>query len=97
MPYRIRLASRVRSLLSDWRLPLAVFVYVGLRPEALESRPAEKLIRAATPYPGMNYRFSLVDPDNRLAEYHFIFHVAYGQDEETLHVTNGICQVSFGW
>jgi hypothetical protein len=78
-------------------LPQPVFVDVGLRLAALQDRPADKLLRAEAPYPGMNYLFTLIDPDNWLAEYRFGFYVLYGQDEETLHVVNGICRVSFGW
>ena len=96
MSYRVRLASRVRERLSSWTLPPAVYVDVGLRLERLQDRPAERLVPIAPPFRGMAYRFTLIDPDNRLAEYAFSFQVMYGQDEETLHVVNGWCQVSFG-
>jgi hypothetical protein len=31
----------------------------------------------------------MIEPRNRLCEHHFIFHIFYGQDEETLFLVRG--------
>jgi hypothetical protein len=95
--YRVHIPNRVRDRLASWNLPPAVFVDVGLRLEDLGERPADRLVRIEAPFQGLGYWFSVIDPDNRLAEYRFLFHVIYGQDEATLHVVSGACQVAFGW
>jgi hypothetical protein len=94
--YGIRLTSRVRDRLLSWSLPPAVLVDVRLRLEAAGENPTELLRTADPPFRGMKYAFDLIDPDNRLSAYRFVFHVVFGQDEETLHVINGVCEVSFG-
>jgi hypothetical protein len=44
--------------------------------------------RTRQPFDGMEYRFSLIDPNNRLVEHICVFHVKYGQDEQTLWVVH---------
>jgi hypothetical protein len=59
-------------------------------------RPAQDLMvnlaahlrRTETPFDGMTYSFTIIDPENRLCEHVFLFLVLYGQAEETLHVVN---------
>ncbi len=96
MPYRVRITSRMRDRLLSWNLSPAVLIDVGLRLESLGERPARKLRLGDAPIRGMEFAFGLIDPDNRLASYRFVLHVVYGQDEETLHVINGVCEASFG-
>jgi hypothetical protein len=96
VPYRIRLTNRARGRLLSWNLPPAVLVDVRLRLEFLGERPADRLRPADAPFRGMGYAFELIDPDNRLAVYRFVFHIMFGQDEETLHIINGVCEASFG-
>jgi hypothetical protein len=82
--------------LLTWNLPPAVLVEVRLRLESLAERPADQLAAGDGPFRGMRFTFDVIDPDNRLSMYRFVFHVVYGQDEETLHVINGVCEASFG-
>lgn len=96
MPYRVRVSSRVQNQMLSWNLRPAALVNVRLRLESLSDRPADRLLPAAPPYRGMRLIFHLIDPENRLAEYHLTFNVLYGQDEETLHVINGACGSVFG-
>jgi len=44
----------------------------------------------------MAYYFSMMDPENRLCEHFFTFHILYGQDEETLFVPRGAHVRAFG-
>lgn len=96
MPYHVRIVSRVRDRLLSWNLPPAVLIDVRLRLESLGERPARRLRSADAAFRGMEFAFDLIDPDNRLAAYRFVFHVTFGQDEQTLHVINGVCEASFG-
>jgi hypothetical protein len=90
MPYRVRVLPGLARRLAQWALPDAVLVevYIRLR-EVLPAAPALHLLRSRRPGEGMVYRFSLIDPGNRLREHFFSFHVFYGQDEETLLIARG--------
>ena len=89
MNYRVRIRSSVSARIMSWQLSdsMLVEVYLRLR-EHLAQSPATHLRRVRHPYDGLVYEFSMVDPQNRLCEHFFIFLVMYGQDEETLILTN---------
>ena len=89
MSYKVRIRSSIRKRIVAWNLPDPVFVEVLLRLEQeLVHNPPSQLARTGQPFDGMTYAFSLVDPNNRFCEYAFVFHIVYGQDEETLLVVN---------
>src|SRR5216683_520916 len=90
MSYRVQIHPSVARKLITWQLPdfALVEVYLRLR-DRLRENPASQLRRARRPFEGMVYEFSFVDVENRLCEHHFVFHVVYGQDEETLLIANG--------
>ncbi len=90
MSYRVEIQPSVRRKIASWNLPdhALVEVYLRLR-EVLPENPAQHLRRLSTPFDGMVYQFSFVDPDNRLCEHAFVFLVVYSQDEETLIIANG--------
>jgi hypothetical protein len=90
--YRIVWPERLRDKVATWRLPDELLVDVYQSVYELEERPADRLVRF---HDGMTLRFSLVDPTNRFAEYRFAFRVVYGQDEMSLHVVNGVYDISF--
>lgn len=90
MSYKVRIRSSMQKRIVAWNLPDPVFVEIFLRLEqGLKDKPAEKLVRMQQPFDGMTYDFTLVDPTNRFREFSFVFHLVYGQDEETLQVLNG--------
>ncbi len=93
MPFQVELRPLVRRQIASWRLPdfLLVEVHLRIRRE-LSQNPAQILIRTRQPFDGMCYRFSVIDPENRLREYLFVFHVLYSQDEERLLVVRGGCR-----
>jgi len=66
---------------------LLVEVYLRLD-EDLSHDPALHLVRRRTPFDGMVYQFSIIDPSNRLTEHFCFFHVVYSQDEASLTVIN---------
>jgi hypothetical protein len=85
----------MRARLAAWRLPDEVLVEVFLRAGALADRPADRLERSAAVFDGMILQFAVIDPRNRFAEYRFALRVVYGQDEQTLHIVNGVCEARF--
>ena len=90
MPYRSNLLTVLSRQIVSWQLPDEVLVEVYLRlREALPQSPLQFLQREEQPFDGMVYRFSLVDPHNRIVVHYFAFHVLYGQDEETLYIVRG--------
>jgi hypothetical protein len=90
MSLHVRIARTVQRRLAAWRLPDAILVDVHLRlTDELANDAPLRLVRARTPFDGMIYRFSLVDPGDRFSEYLFVFQVYYSQDEETLEVVRG--------
>jgi hypothetical protein len=93
--YRIVWPEKMRDKLASWRLPDELLVDVYQRAFELEERPAERLVRYDPAFDGMTLRFSVVDPKNRFAEYRIALLVVYGQDEMSLHIVNGICNISF--
>src|SRR5438128_808342 len=89
MSYAVRIPGPVRKKIASWGLPDALLVEVYLRlTDELARNPSLHLVRAEEPFDGMVYRFSLIDPENRLCEHFCIFHVLYGQVEATLEVVN---------
>jgi hypothetical protein len=90
--FRIRWATQANRQVNSWQLSDVLLVEVHLRLQQLEQDPARLLVRLRQPFDGMCYRFSLVDPENRLREHRFLFHVVYSQDEERLIVVRGAYQ-----
>lgn len=97
MSYKINLPQRVRREIGSWNLPdyMMVEVYLRLR-ERLGESPSSLLVRISEPWDGMAFAFEIIDPLNRLRSFQFLFHVLYGQDEETLYVTHGKMHLSHG-
>lgn len=90
MSYRVRIPRLVHRSILSWNLPDPVLVDVFLRLNSLgEQQPSLVLRQTREPFDGMEYRFALIDPANRLCEHVCVFHVLYGQDEETLEIVNG--------
>ena len=90
MSFRVEFSSLVRSQVAAWKMPDVLLVEVYLRfARDLTSDPAEHLVRTDSPFDGMTYAFSIVDPNNRLHEHRFAFWILYSQDEEKLIVTRG--------
>lgn len=89
MSFRVEITPSVRRKLAGWNLPdfLLVEVYLRLR-EELGERPTDLMRRTQQPFDGMEYRFTLIDPGNRLCEHLCVFHVLFSQDEEALLVVN---------
>ena len=89
MSYQVRVSSPVRRKIARYGLPdfLVAEVYLRLTGE-LGQDPPRYLRPLPAWYQGMEYRFALIDPDNRLCEHVCTFWVVYGQDEETLTVEN---------
>ena len=88
MSYRVVVGPLVRRNITSWQLSDPIWVTVYLRLEDLGQSPS-KLRRETAPFDGMTYRFSLIDPTNRLVEHFFVFAVFYSQDEESLIVARG--------
>ncbi len=92
MPYRVELyAGLKRAIQKEWQLAdfLVVDIAMRLHKDWLGTDPAQYLVPSDDLRGGMIYRFSVVDPTNRLAEHIFVFRVLYGQDEQTLWVIEG--------
>ena len=90
MPYHTRLRSYANRQIVSWQLSEVVFTEVHLRlNQELPADPTSQLVRTRSPFDGMTYSFGLIDPENRLCEHRFLFHIFYGQDEETLWVARG--------
>jgi hypothetical protein len=87
MQYRVKISSQVAKKIRSWGLSdyLLVEIYLQLN-ERLPLNPQLSLRRTETPFEGMVFDFSLIDPENRLREHYCIFHILYGQDEQTLLV-----------
>ena len=96
--YRVRYTPTARRQIASWPLPdNGVLVDVYLRIEQLLTEsPTRHLRRGRRPFEGMQLRFTVPDPDNRLLVHGFVFHVLYGQDEETLWVARGGYLPRFG-
>lgn len=95
--FKVVLTDRVRKQIAAWKLPdvILVDVYLRLR-ETLSQAPATQLVRSSDWFDGLVYPLEIIDPANRLSLYRFFFHVAYGQDEETLYVLRASMLHSFG-
>jgi hypothetical protein len=86
MPFKIRIARRVMTQIQGWHLPdkIQVEVYLYLQ-EVLPADPENNLSRESEPFDkGMTCRFTRRDHHVQGREHHFIFHVFFSQDEETL-------------
>ncbi len=89
MSYRVRIRKSASAQIASWNLSDSMLVEVHLRlREQLAQSPTTHLHRVRQPYDGLVYEFSMIDPQNRLCEHFFTFLITYGQDEETLIVTN---------
>ena len=90
MPYRVHVPAEVRQVIRDWHLdPDELLVDVELHLAKLREDPARLLKRVAQPVDGMVYEFWVTDPQGRSRLHNFIFHVRYGDDEETLWILRG--------
>src|SRR5262249_36136441 len=70
--------------------PDFVFVEVHLRlNEDLPRGAPGNLLQVAAPFDGLVYFFEMVDPENRLVNHAFAFHILVRADEETLLVADG--------
>lgn len=88
MAYKVVVLPQARRQIRSWQLPDSILVEVYLRlSEHLPQEPHNVLTRARQPFDGMVYHCRMIDPDNRLCEHFFAFHVIYSQDEETLFVS----------
>ena len=87
MAYRVIVPSNVNRKILGWGLSDSVLVdvHVMIR-EVLPSSPTTFLRRRRHPFDGMNFEFSLIDPQERTRKHTFDFLVSYGQDEQSLHV-----------
>lgn len=87
MAFRLQIRRHVYQQLNSCGLPDPVLVEAFLRlREQLADDPQRHLQRIREPFDGMAYGFNMIDPGNRFCEHHFIFHVLYGADEESLIV-----------
>ncbi|HWG43484.1 MAG TPA: hypothetical protein VN688_11915 [Gemmataceae bacterium] len=97
MPYKVVILPHAKRQIRSWSLPDSVLVEVYIRlGEHLPKEPRRALTRTRRPFEGMAYYFSMMDPENRLCEHFFTFHILYGQDEETLFVPRGAHVRAFG-
>lgn len=85
--YRVIVPVNIDRKILSWGLSDSVLVdvHVMIR-EVLPSSPTTFLKRRRQPFDGMNFEFSLIDPQERTRRHTFVFLVTYGQDEETLHI-----------
>src|SRR5438067_683475 len=91
MPYRAEFAPGMGAIISGWSLSDFLLVEVHLRiNESLPAGAPGNLVRATEPFDGMVYFFEMVDPQNRLANHVFVFHVLFAMDEQTLRVIDGV-------
>ncbi len=93
MSFRSDLSSLVKRQIASWRLSDFVWVEVLLRlNERLPQSPTTYLVRDPSLFEGegMTYRFTFIDPENRLLVHRFAFQVFYHADEQTLIVRRGI-------
>lgn len=87
MPYRVQVEALTTRQIASWNLPDFVLTEVLLRLyQSLRDNPAALLERTEQPFDGMSYRFGLIDPENRLCQHFFTFHVLYAMDETTVIV-----------
>jgi hypothetical protein len=88
--YKVVILPHAKRQIISWKLPDTVLVEVYIRlGEFLPKEPHRTLARERQPFDGMVYHFRMIDPENRLCEHFFAFHVWYSQDEETLLVRRG--------
>jgi hypothetical protein len=88
--YRVQFSRQINRQLATWNLPDTLLVEVHLRlRQDLGKDPARSLTRLQRPFDGMCYLLDMVDPENRLREHFFIFHVMYRPDEERITVVRG--------
>ncbi|MFO0970486.1 MAG: hypothetical protein U0793_33495 [Gemmataceae bacterium] len=97
MSFKVRVSDSLRRRMIAWSLPDPILVDVYLRLQELRDEPAQKLMRLREPFDGMHYIFSMIDPQDRLTEYRFLFLVRYGQDEESLIVVRGGLRKATGY
>jgi hypothetical protein len=85
MSFRVEIPPSVRRRIAAWNLPdaLVVEIYLRLRDD-LGQNATSCLQRISKPFDGMAYRFTLIDPENRLCEHICTFPVLFSQDEQSL-------------
>lgn len=89
MSYRVLPTRRLRAKILSWGLSDFVLTDIYLRLSELADNPAEQLVSLESPFTGMVLRHSLIDPENRMCQHVFWFHVVYSADETALLVING--------
>ncbi len=90
MAYRVRIHRRVINLIRGWSLPDTIQEEVELYlTEVLPADLENNLSRETSPFQGMVCRFSRRDHDVKNRDHHFLFHVFFSQDEQSLRVENG--------
>jgi hypothetical protein len=95
MSFRLDVRPSARRKMAAWPDPVMVEAYLRLR-EHLAADPHGCLVRVTTPFDGLVYSFSMVDPVNRLIEHFCFFHVVYGADEASIAVVNAGYAQRFG-
>lgn len=93
MEYKTRVAQLLSRQMNRWGLADGMFVDVHFRLyDHLPRSPKSVLVvdRSLFQGEGMIYRFSLIDPANRLLVHTFRFQVFYHADEQTLVVRRGV-------
>ena len=96
MSFKVVLTNLVKRQITSWQLPDKILVDVHLRLADLSTTPSDRLVRMTTPFDGMVFPLEIIDPDNRLRVFQFLFDVCYGQDEVSLIVRRGAFRQSFG-
>jgi len=90
VPYRVQVERLATRQIASWNLSDFVLTEVLLRlHQTLRDNPSALLERTEQPFDGMSYPFGLIDPENRLCQHFFRFHVLYAADETTLFVARG--------
>jgi hypothetical protein len=91
MPYRTEILPHARKQIAMWQLSDFVWTEVYLRlSETLPASPLSYLEKGGEFADGMVYRFSLVDPENRLRQHFFAFQVFYNELRDVLYVPRGL-------
>ena len=82
MPFRVQIRQSVARKIAGWSLSDSVLVnvYMYLN-EVLPTDPSALIRRTGHPFDGMVFEFNFIDPENRLCEHFFVFHVVYSQDD----------------
>ncbi len=92
MAFRVEISTPARRQILRWGLSDTMLVEVNPRLGELGEATSDKLVRLRKTYDGLYYILSQIDPENRIREHVFVFHVVFSQDEERLIVLRGTYQ-----